>query len=85
MKKHKKIKEEASIIIKKVLSAIDYLHNNQICHIGIKARKYYAIKVIDLNSIKIIDFGLSEDKKEEGNEEKNNYKVFYLVLIKLKV
>ena len=60
MKKHKKItEEEASIIIKKVLSAIDYLHSNQICHRDIKPENIMLSKENDLNSIKIIDFGLS--------------------------
>ena len=60
MKKHKKISEEkASLIIKNVLSAISYLHNNQICHRDIKPENIMLAKENDLNSIKIIDFGLS--------------------------
>ena len=60
MKKHKKItEEEASIIIKNVLSAIDYLHSNQICHRDIKPENIMLSKENDLNGIKIIDFGLS--------------------------
>ena len=51
--------EEASIIIKKVLSAIDYLHQNQICHRDLKPQNIMFSKENDLNSIKIIDFGLS--------------------------
>ena len=51
--------EEASIIIKKILSAIDYLHQNQICHRDLKPQNIMFSKENDLNSIKIIDFGLS--------------------------
>ena len=60
MKKHKKIsEEEASLVLRQVLSAIAYLHNNQICHRDIKPENIMLSKENDLNSIKIIDFGLS--------------------------
>ena len=60
MKKHKNISEEdASLILNKVLSAVEYLHNNQICHRDIKPENIMLSKENDLNSIKIIDFGLS--------------------------
>ena len=60
MKKHKKIsEEEASLILRQVLSAVAYLHNNQICHRDIKPENIMLSKEDDLNSIKIIDFGLS--------------------------
>ena len=60
MKKHKKIsEEEASLILRQVLSAVAYLHNNQICHRDIKPENIMLSKENDLNSIKIIDFGLS--------------------------
>ena len=60
MHKNKKVtEEEASLILKKILSAIDYLHNNHICHRDIKPENIMLSKENDLNSIKIIDFGLS--------------------------
>ena len=60
MEKNKNIsEEEASLIIKKVLSAISYLHQNQICHRDLKPENIMFSKENDLNSIKIIDFGLS--------------------------
>ena len=60
MKKNKKVSEEdASLILRQVLSAIDYLHNNQICHRDLKPENIMLAKENDLNSIKIIDFGLS--------------------------
>ena len=61
MKKNKgKINEEnASIIIQKLLSATDYLHNKQICHRDIKPENIMFSEENNLNSIKLIDFGLS--------------------------
>ncbi len=61
MKKNKgKISEEnASIIIQKLLSATDYLHNKQICHRDIKPENIMFSEENNLNSIKLIDFGLS--------------------------
>ena len=60
MNNNKKItEEESSLILKKILSAIDYLHNNHICHKDIKPENIMLSKENDLNSIKIIDFGLS--------------------------
>ena len=60
IKKRDKIsEEEASIILKKILSAIEYLHSKQICHRDIKPEKIMLSEENDLNSIKIIDFGLS--------------------------
>ena len=60
IKKREKIsEEEASIILKKILSAIEYLHSKQICHRDIKPENIMLSEENDLNSIKIIDFGLS--------------------------
>jgi serine/threonine protein kinase len=65
MNKHKKVtEEEASLILKKVLSVIDYLHNNHICHRDIKPENIMLSRENDLNSIKIIDFGLSTQNFE---------------------
>ena len=60
MKNHKKISEEdASIILRRIFSAVVYLHGKQICHRDIKPENIMLSKENDLNSIKIIDFGLS--------------------------
>ena len=60
LKENKNISEEkASLIIKEVLSAIAYLHQNQICHRDLKPENIMFSRENDLSSIKIIDFGLS--------------------------
>jgi len=60
MKDHHKISEDdASLIIGKVLSAVEYLHCMHICHRDIKPENIMLSKENDLSSIKIIDFGLS--------------------------
>ena len=60
LKENKTISEEkASLIIKEVLSAIAYLHQNQICHRDLKPENIMFSRENDLSSIKIIDFGLS--------------------------
>ena len=60
MKNQKKIfEEEASIIIRNILSAIEYLHYKKICHRDLKPENIMLARENDLNSIKIIDFGLS--------------------------
>ena len=60
MKDHHKITElEASLILGKVLSAIEYLHRMHICHRDLKPENIMISKENDLSSIKIIDFGLS--------------------------
>ena len=60
MKNHKKISEEdASIILRRIFSAVVYLHGKQICHRDIKPENIMLSRENDLNSIKIIDFGLS--------------------------
>ena len=51
--------EKASIIMNKLFSAVEYLHHQQICHRDIKPENIMFAKENDLNSIKLIDFGLS--------------------------
>ena len=51
--------DEASTIIRNILSAIEYLHYKQICHRDLKPENIMLARENDLNSIKIIDFGLS--------------------------
>ena len=60
MKENCQITEkEASLLLRRVLSAVEYLHNNHICHRDIKPENIMFSKKNDFDSIKIIDFGLS--------------------------
>ena len=54
------IKEEKiSVIIKNILSAVSYLHSKNICHRDLKLENIMFKDLSDLNTIKLIDFGLS--------------------------
>ena len=58
--KHNKISEKnISILISKLLNALNYLHNKQIVHRDIKPENIMFSKENDYESIKLIDFGLS--------------------------
>ena len=70
--------EEASTIIRKILSAVEYLHNKQICHRDIKPGNIMISKKNDLNSIKIIDFGLSNQNFK--NLVNNDYSGTYIYM-----
>ena len=68
MRNNKNISEEqASMILKKILSAISYLHSKQICHRDIKPGNIMLSKEDNLDSIKIIDFGLSSQNFDSLN------------------
>ena len=58
-KQEKITEEQSSTILRRVLSAVEYLHSKQICHRDIKPENIMLSKENDLDSIKIIDFGLS--------------------------
>ena len=51
--------EEASTILRNILLAIEYLHSKKICHRDVKPENIMFSRDNDLNSIKIVDFGLS--------------------------
>ena len=70
--------EDASTIIRKILSAVEYLHSKQICHRDIKPGNIMISKKNDLNSIKIVDFGLS--KENFNNLLNNDYSGTYIYM-----
>ena len=53
------LEEEASTILRNILSATEYLHRRRICHRDLKPENIMFSRENDLNSIKIVDFGLS--------------------------
>lgn len=52
--------EEASTIINHLLSAVCYLHSRDICHRDIKPENVMLNNFNDLTTLKLIDFGLSQ-------------------------
>lgn len=51
--------EESSTVIRCLGSAIDYLHYREICHRDIKPENILFENTNDLNTLKVVDFGLS--------------------------
>ena len=60
--------EEASLILSQILSAVQYLHSNDICHRDIKPENIMFANKDDLTSLKLIDFGLSASNFLEFQE-----------------
>lgn len=52
---------EAALIMKQLLSALMYLHNNNISHRDIKPENFMLKSKGDPSCVKMIDFGLSKD------------------------
>ena len=56
--------EMASVIMKHLLNAIQYIHSKNICHRDIKPENIMFKDVNDVSSLKLIDFGLSAQHHE---------------------
>ena len=72
IKKHKNeniSEEKSSLIIKNILLAISYLHNKNICHRDIKPENIMFKDNSDINSLKLIDFGLSVKNFDDYGEQ----------------
>ena len=53
--------KEAAMIMKQLLSALVYLHSNNISHRDIKPENFMMLDKGDPTCVKMIDFGLSKD------------------------
>ncbi|OMJ72145.1 hypothetical protein SteCoe_29483 [Stentor coeruleus] len=56
---------QAALIMKQLLSAMIYIHNNNICHRDLKPENCLYITEDENSELKIIDFGFSVQAKEE--------------------
>ena len=70
--------EKISLIIKNILSAISYLHNMNMCHRDIKPENIMFKNNYDINSIKLIDFGLSVTNFYDYGEQTYCGTFFYM-------
>ncbi len=72
--------KEAAIIIKQVMSAIEYCHKNGICHRDLKPENLLYLKSGDENDnpIKLIDFGLSQTLNANKNLESKVGSCYYV-------
>ena len=67
------------IIIKQILSALSYLHYTcDICHRDIKPENIMFSEVDNINSIKVLDFGLSTENFESQNYLENCGTLIYM-------
>ena len=77
--KNKINEEKARIIIKQLLNALSYLHYVcDICHRDIKPENIMLLKKDDINTIKLLDFGLSSDSFESKSYMENCGTLIYM-------
>ena len=70
-RKHLK-ESEAALIMRQIFSAICYCHERQICHRDLKPENFLLLYKDNIESIKLIDFGLSKKfKRGEMMEQAN--------------
>jgi serine/threonine protein kinase len=71
--------DKARIIIKQLLNALSYLHYVcDICHRDIKPENIMLLKKDDINTIKLLDFGLSSDSFESKSYMENCGTLIYM-------
>ena len=71
-KKEKITENDARIIITQLLNALSYLHYScDICHRDVKPNNIVFKTINDINSLKLIDFGLSSDSFEKKDYLEN--------------
>jgi calcium-dependent protein kinase len=61
--------KQAAVIMKKLISAINHCHANNIAHRDLKPEKIMYVGKSDDSEVKIIDFGLSKKKGSRNSME----------------
>ena len=69
---------EAALIMRQGLSALKYLHENNICHRDIKPENFLLYKEKDPDNIKLIDFGLAKKLSENEIMSNPNGTAYYI-------
>ena len=73
------LEDNARIIIKQLLTALSYLHYTcDICHRDVKPENIMFKEKDDINSLKLLDFGLSLDRFESKNYLENCGTLVYM-------
>lgn len=70
--------EQTSIIMRQLLSAIAYMHDNNVCHRDLKPENILLKNKEDIGMIKIIDFGISKVFRENELENQPRGTVMYM-------
>ena len=66
---HKFTQQRAAFLTKSIVSAVNYLHSNNICHRDIKPENFLFASLEKEAEIKMIDFGLSKKFAQEEVKE----------------
>lgn len=70
--------DQAKIIINSLLSAVNYLHQRDICHRDIKPENIMFSEEDNIDTIKLVDFGLSAQYFEHKEEFENCGTLLYM-------
>lgn len=69
---------ESSLLIKNILSAVEYIHSKGIMHRDLKPENILLQDKANLSSVKIVDFGLSHKYNFGENEDSTCGTLYYM-------
>ena len=69
---------QTAIIMRQILSAIAYLHHHNICHRDLKPENILLKEKNNIESIKLIDFGIAKVFKDKQFENQPKGTTMYL-------